>query len=452
MKKRKVLILLLGFCFWLTATLASAEVWIKNLSVEKKGEFVAVRIYGSQAFQFTHASEVAKNGKPFRVFVDCQDAKLGLSQNNFFDLPGQTVVGLRTSQYQESPSQIVRVVLDCTRPITYKVINQENWVEIDIASANEAAFTRWEAVKADQTQMAQTTTPSKNQPLTATQPSTAKPTKPAPVTLPEAMVQTQKPKTDLVKKEEKPATSPTTGKTSALPTTSTASKASTQTPTLAGKDNKPAAPITNAAKTEQQPKPSVAKPAAPQLAVTESKNKPAVETQKTSPAVTEGKSKEMTVDKLTQQKTEGQPSPTQTSGPVLAQKSTTATSEQKSLVLAHKPEAEQWTGYPSREKVAYTSQGRRDPFSSLFDRVGDYEFGVPPLASIENLSLVGILQSFDQNMALLEDSRGFGYILQAGDKIKNGRVLRVDQDRVVFQVTEYGWTRNVSLELYNQTK
>ena len=88
----------------------------------------------------------------------------------------------------------------------------------------------------------------------------------------------------------------------------------------------------------------------------------------------------------------------------------------------------------------------------MFDRVEDYEFGVAPLASIENLTLVGVLQSFNQNLALLEDSRGFGYILQAGDRVKDGRVLRVDQDQVVFQMTEYGWTRNVTLELYNQTK
>jgi hypothetical protein len=419
MKKRQVLILIAGLCGWVLASMASAEVWIKNLSVEKKGEFVAIKIYGSQTFQFTHASEVAKNGKPFRVFVDCQDAKLGLSQNNFFNLPGQTVVGLRTSQYQESPSNIVRIVLDCTRPVTYKIVNQDNWVEIDIASPNEPAFARWEAAKTDQTQVAQTTAPSKNQPVTTT-PSTAQPTKPAPVSLPEVTVQAQKPKTDLVKKEEKPTASPTTGKTPTLPATSNANKSATQTPTLAGKDNPPASPTSNAAKTAQPLKPSLAKPTVPQLTATESKNKLNLETQKVTPALT--------------------------------QKPTTVTTEQKPLVLAHKAEAEQWTGYPSREKVSYGSQGRRDPFSSLFDRVEDYEFGVPPLASIENLSLVGILQSFDQNLALLEDSRGFGYILQAGDRIKDGRVLRVDDDRVIFQVSEYGWTRNVSLELYKQTK
>jgi len=439
MKKRQVLILITGLGFWVLASLASAELWIKNLSVEKKGEFVAVKIYGSQAFQFTHASEVAKNGKPFRVFVDCQDAKLGLSQNNFFDLPGQTVVGLRTSQYQEIPSKIVRVVLDCTRPVTYKVSNQENWVEIDITAANEPAFTRWEAVKTGQPQVAQTIPPSKDKPLTATQPNTAQPAKPAPMTLPEVTVQAQKP-------------AQTTGQTSGQPTTSTANKPATQTQPLASKANQPTAPSTNAVKAEQQPKPDLAKPIVPQIAVTESKNKPNTETQKATPTLTEGKSKETVSNKSIQLKTEGQPSPTQASEAVLTQKPTTLTPEQKPLVLAHKAEGEQWAGYPSREKVSYSSQGRRDPFSSLFDRVEDYEFGVPPLASVENLTLVGILQSFDQNMALLEDSRGFGYILQAGDRIKDGRVIRVDDDRVVFQVSEYGWTRNVSLELYKQTK
>jgi hypothetical protein len=81
-----------------------------------------------------------------------------------------------------------------------------------------------------------------------------------------------------------------------------------------------------------------------------------------------------------------------------------------------------------------------------------YEFGVVPLPNIENLKLVGVLEGFYENMALVEDSRGFAYILESGDRIKNGRVLRVDQDRLVCQISEYGWTRNVSLDLYNQPK
>jgi len=158
-----------------------------------------------------------------------------------------------------------------------------------------------------------------------------------------------------------------------------------------------------------------------------------------------------------EQKSEGTAPGTKTGAalPLLTQKPAPAGAsslEQKPLILANKSSLEQWGGYPQREKVKYSSQGRRDPFSPLFDRIEDYEFGVAPIPSVENLHLVGILQSYEQNLALLEDGRGFGYILQAGDKIKEGRVLRIDLDQVIFQVTEYGWTRNVTLELYNPTK
>src|SRR3990172_482646 len=112
MKKRTFFTAVLGGCLLLgMATLAQAEVWIKNFSVEKNGEFVSFKIYASGPFNFTHATEEAKSGKPFRIYLDCQDAQLGLTQSKFFDLPGQTVVGVRTSQYQVSPQKIVRVVL-----------------------------------------------------------------------------------------------------------------------------------------------------------------------------------------------------------------------------------------------------------------------------------------------------------------------------------------------------
>jgi hypothetical protein len=138
--------------------------------------------------------------------------------------------------------------------------------------------------------------------------------------------------------------------------------------------------------------------------------------------------------------------------PVLDQTQASGTLEQKPLILANKAAVEQWAGLPQRETVKYFSRGKRDPFSPLFERIEESEFGVATVPSIENLELVGVLESSLHNWALCQDVRGFGYILQAGDRIKEGRVLRVDQDRVIFQVSEYGWTRNVTLELYNLTK
>ncbi len=418
MKRAKLIILLTGFSLWLVAAWASAEVWIKNLSLEKKGEFVAVRIYGSQGFQFTHATEDPKNGKPFRIFVDCQDANFGLSQNNYFDLPGQTVVGIRTSQYQVSPSKIVRVVLDCIKPVSYKVSHQENWIELSIASPDEPAFARWEAAGGSQNPpSAVATKPASPPAVTTVQPQT-KANNQTPLTFPPVTVKAETPKPDLVKKE-------TTSSPQTKPTTTAATNVKSTTPPVA--------------KTPEQTKPT-----SPQIAKTDTPSKSVTPAQSKTSGPQASKPAAATGDMKSD--------PT-TPPPALTQEPSTATViEQKPLVLAQKTEAEQWVGYPKREKVKYSTQGKRDPFSPLFDQIENAEFGVAPLPSVENLNLVGILQSFDQSLALLEDSRGFGYILQAGDRVKDGRVLRVAEDHVIFQVTEYGWTRNVSLELYNQTK
>jgi hypothetical protein len=410
MKKSQFVILAIAGCLILAAAaLAQAEVWIKNLSVERQGEFVAVRIYGSQPFQFTHATEEAKNGKPFRIYVDCQDASFALPQNNYFNLPGQTVAGLRSSQYQESPNKIVRVVLDCTRAVTYKVQSSGNSAEISIASPQEPNFVRWEAVKSDNSHLA-SANPAAAQPQPKSPAVTAPQTDEKPATLPETKVQAQ------TQHNQKPTVSPQV-------VTTQGSKPDVQQP--AG------------------PKVNVAKPTLPQ--VTATAKTPVQTAQENQPAPTV-----KSEDKIAKPVTP--PTKTAAAPPVLGQNQATGAPEQKPLVLANKAAVEQWAGLPQRETVKYSSRGKRDPFSPLFERIEESEFGVAPIPSIENLELVGVLESPLHNWALCQDARGFGYILQAGDRIKEGRVLRVDQDRVVFQVSEYGWTRNVTLELYNLTK
>ena len=69
------------------------------------------------------------------------------------------------------------------------------------------------------------------------------------------------------------------------------------------------------------------------------------------------------------------------------------------------------------------------------------------MPSIENLELVGILSNVDGNRALLEDAEGNGYMLMPRDKVKNGYLVSVTDTKAIFQITEYGWTRTVALEL-----
>jgi len=101
--------------------------------------------------------------------------------------------------------------------------------------------------------------------------------------------------------------------------------------------------------------------------------------------------------------------------------------------------------YPKRKVVTYDTPGYRDPFMPLVGTVpGQISTELPV---IENLKLVGILEDIDGNRALLEDAEGNGYILQPNDKVKNGYLVSVTESKAIFQITEYGWTRTVALEL-----
>jgi hypothetical protein len=61
---------------------------------------------------------------------------------------------------------------------------------------------------------------------------------------------------------------------------------------------------------------------------------------------------------------------------------------------------------------------------------------------------VGILEDHNGFKALLENELGYGYILQTGDRIRNGSVVSVDKERIIFQIQEYGFTKNIALELF----
>jgi hypothetical protein len=99
---------------------------------------------------------------------------------------------------------------------------------------------------------------------------------------------------------------------------------------------------------------------------------------------------------------------------------------------------------PKRKTIEYNASVK-DPFMPLVGAgKGQMVEGLP---SLENLKLVGILEDREGNRALLEDGEGNGYILRANDRIRGGYVVSVADSKVIFQVTEYGWTRTVALEL-----
>jgi hypothetical protein len=101
--------------------------------------------------------------------------------------------------------------------------------------------------------------------------------------------------------------------------------------------------------------------------------------------------------------------------------------------------------YPKRKLVNYKTSGFRDPFEPLVGGPGG-QLG-KGLPALENLALVGILTNEDGNRALLEDAEGNGYIMLPKDRVKNGYLVSVSDSKAIFQITEYGWTRTVALEL-----
>ena len=109
--------------------------------------------------------------------------------------------------------------------------------------------------------------------------------------------------------------------------------------------------------------------------------------------------------------------------------------------------------FPQRLVVKYESLGNRDPFATLIDDSRTYNTPIQNrVPNIDGLRLVGIIESdrgASDNRALFEDKNGYSYILSSGDKVQRGYVLRVENDRVYFQIFEYGWSRTVALAIEN---
>ena len=65
------------------------------------------------------------------------------------------------------------------------------------------------------------------------------------------------------------------------------------------------------------------------------------------------------------------------------------------------------------------------------------------------MRVVGIIASPTRPMAVLEHTSqpGLSVALREGDAIQNGRVLKIERDRVVFLLEEFGVSRQFALKL-----
>jgi len=122
-----------------------------------------------------------------------------------------------------------------------------------------------------------------------------------------------------------------------------------------------------------------------------------------------------------------------------------AAKEKPQIQVKKKASGVEIESYPKRKLVSYKTSSFRDPFEPLVGGPGG-QLG-KGLPALENLALVGILTNEDGNRALLEDAEGNGYIMMPKDRVKNGYLVSVSDKKAIFQITEYGWTRTVALEL-----
>lgn len=86
------------------------------------------------------------------------------------------------------------------------------------------------------------------------------------------------------------------------------------------------------------------------------------------------------------------------------------------------------------ETYAYKSRNRRDPFISVLELqrsdLNDFQ--------VEGSSYYGMIAGKTGKMALLKDATNMGFVFLEGQKIKNGVLLKVEQDSVIFKMEEFG--------------
>lgn len=93
---------------------------------------------------------------------------------------------------------------------------------------------------------------------------------------------------------------------------------------------------------------------------------------------------------------------------------------------------------PKRDVIIYSGAGRRDPFISLVEGLEQAVSKVNiQYMNIADLTLKGILQIPNGYLAIFEAVNGKSYLLKEGDQVYDGKLVRIEQNKVVFEKPEY---------------
>ncbi|PKK82823.1 MAG: hypothetical protein CVT49_11570 [candidate division Zixibacteria bacterium HGW-Zixibacteria-1] len=446
------------------AAFADAEIDAVQLN-RQNGELV-FRIDASSQFQFTHQTEEAKDGKPFRVIIDLFPAIHKLGQKSFFDLPPKMVKAIRSSQYAVDPNKTVRVVLDLNEESVYRIEKTGNSVFVYIPDSKGSDFPVWSSVDNLKLQ-----SPAEKPPILVKK-EEPKPQKTAAVVT--------KPKEEAKQTPQVAAAPETTfyKPQSSGPVEQDWLQPKAQKPVVVKAEEKPAAEKKVTAQSSETAKPvaeviKTSQPTSPDKPVKKEENKPAEKAALKTELAASGSSPAQNNNKAAAPVVNPEPVQTDEAQPESAD-NIPAQENPAQLVVQEQPEEEQdeedekstsrfrrqpafpaklkgtiVAEFPKRMVIKYTPGISRDPFASLMDETkqsdGPMDKRIP---DVETTHLVGVLESSDgQNRALLEDMEGYGFILKSGDKVKKGYVSQIYSDKALFQIFEYGWSRTVALHL-----
>lgn len=101
----------------------------------------------------------------------------------------------------------------------------------------------------------------------------------------------------------------------------------------------------------------------------------------------------------------------------------------------------------AREQYVYTSGNRRDPFLSLLDGKFQTQSGDGSLVDVGDIHLVGIMWGASDKFALVEDSRGRGFVLRVGDPVLNGYISGISKSEIQVVQNAFGETQTLAIQL-----
>jgi hypothetical protein len=431
MRRASYLIAILALAFCAGASAANAAS-LQNIGIAREGDSIVVTIATSTACEY---NTFLTDDRPERIVIDLMGIENKFERMQFTDLPLNSIRSIRTSQYKLAPDLQSRVVLDIERPVEFQSYSDGSNIIVKFpAFTDEVAFANWGypdivnsnvAVSDPVSQPA--AEPEEIEPVQSSEEEVADAAE-----TPIEQAASEQPMEEAVEETVQQVAEEAVEETVQQVTEEAVEETVQQAAEEAVEETvqqtmEEAVEETVVAAVEETV----------ELAVEEAVEETVVaEMEETAEAELESLAEQVEEDVV-------ETSDEQVSEPVPVEKEIVPTP--LTVTTAPSTNPMELDTSPTRKSVEYTSMGYKDPFRPLVGAgSGKISDGMP---SLENLKLVGILEDWDINRALLEDAEGNGYILKPNDKIVGGYLVTVTESKAIFQVTEYGWTRTVALEL-----